>query len=54
MLEKQINLLREVSSVLFSCLRELIFIDSPTEGGPTVLHFEFIDDLIGWIMCIVC
>nr|CDS22711.1 ectopic p granules protein [Echinococcus granulosus] len=49
-LERQIKLLRAVTSVLFTCLRQLTFIDVAETG--TVAQHELIDDLIGWITCI--
>ncbi|VDK32161.1 unnamed protein product [Taenia asiatica] len=49
-LEQQIKWLRDVTSILFTCLRQLAFIE--VADNRAVAQIELIDDLIGWIMCI--
>ncbi|KAL5112166.1 hypothetical protein TcWFU_005514 [Taenia crassiceps] len=49
-LERQIKRLRDITTILFICLRQLTFINAADNG--TVPQLELIDDLIGWIICI--
>ncbi|KAM7541290.1 hypothetical protein Aperf_G00000043920 [Anoplocephala perfoliata] len=49
-LGRQIRLLRSITSILFTCLRQLVIND--VGNDKTVPHFELIDDIIEWIMCI--
>lgn len=50
-LDRQIKLLRSITSILFTCLKQLAFID--VGDSEPIPHFELIDNIIGWIMCIV-
>nr|CDS28359.2 hypothetical transcript [Hymenolepis microstoma] len=49
-LDRQIKLLRSITSVLFTCLKQFAFIDAG--NNECVPHFELIDNIIEWIMCV--
>ncbi|VDO04176.1 unnamed protein product [Rodentolepis nana] len=50
-LDRQIKLLRSITSVLFTCLKQFAFIDAGN-NKECVPHFELIDNIIEWIMCV--